>query len=282
MFHITVVIVPPFDFYRDEYFPSSDPGKSILALRAISQAFSMLRLHLHHCMLYDLQLMAIGAPQVLDTGYRHPPNCFNNLEECTPAEKEVVENYRKKLATAVAPLLQTGAQSAASLSSPSAPLSTPANAVFLFSCVQHGSIHSDMTWTLRTANGVPMNEAVSRRQLSQPLARKCEAITRRSLRPVVAEKGSTSDLVSTAVKIGNDGLDAATNLVPASIPRPVAKGGVALLSLAILLSLVQTIFNTFVSLLFLGGLGYFAFQYLSKDGKSSSGSSEYAPPHFCD
>ncbi|CAI5988531.1 unnamed protein product, partial [Closterium sp. NIES-65] len=55
--------------------------------------------------------------------------------------------------------------------------------------------------------------------------------------------------VSTAVKIGNDGLDAATNLVPASIPRPVAKGGVALLSLAILLSLVQTIFNTFVSLL---------------------------------
>ncbi|CAI5531649.1 unnamed protein product [Closterium sp. Naga37s-1] len=59
----------------------------------------------------------------------------------------------------------------------------------------------------------------------------------------------------------------------ASIPRPVAKGGVALLSLAILLSLVQTIFNTFVSLLFLGGLGYLGFQYLSKDGKNSSGAS---------
>ncbi|CAI5972693.1 unnamed protein product [Closterium sp. NIES-65] len=60
---------------------------------------------------YDkVVLMAIGAPQVLDTGYRHHPNCFNNLTECTPAEKEVVENYRKKLATAVAPLLQTSAQ----------------------------------------------------------------------------------------------------------------------------------------------------------------------------
>ncbi|CAI5944722.1 unnamed protein product, partial [Closterium sp. NIES-64] len=41
---------------------------------------------------YDkVVLMAIGAPQVLDTGYRHHPNCFNNLTECTPAEKEVVE-----------------------------------------------------------------------------------------------------------------------------------------------------------------------------------------------
>ncbi|CAI5470057.1 unnamed protein product [Closterium sp. Yama58-4] len=119
----------------------------------------------------------------------------------------------------------------------------------------------------------PGTRFLSGRQLSRPLARKCEVVARRSLRHVVAEKGSTSDLVSTAVKIGNDGLDAATKLVPASIPRPVAKGGVALLSLAILLSLVQTIFNTFVSLLFLGGLGYLAFQYLSKDGKNSSGSS---------
>ncbi|GJP44943.1 hypothetical protein CLOM_g4341 [Closterium sp. NIES-68] len=124
----------------------------------------------------------------------------------------------------------------------------------------------------------PCTRFLSGRPLYPSLARRCEkAAARKSVRRVVAEKGSTSDLVSTAVKIGNEGLDAATKLVPATIPRPVAKAGVGLLSLAILLSLVQTVFNTFVSLLFLGGLGYLGFQYLSKDGNKSSGSSSDDP-----
>lgn len=90
---------------------------------------------------------------------------------------------------------------------------------------------------------------------------------------VVAEKGSGNEMVDTALKIGNQGLNAATDLVPATIPRPVAKAGVGLLSLAILLSLVQSIFSTFISLLFLGGMGYLAFNYISKSDKSSSSSS---------
>ncbi|CAI5954397.1 unnamed protein product [Closterium sp. NIES-64] len=55
-------------------------------------------------------------------------------------------NYRKAVANTVAPLAH----------------SSPANAVFLFSCFQHGSIHSDVPWMMRTAKGVPMYKAVSR------------------------------------------------------------------------------------------------------------------------
>ncbi|CAI5492816.1 unnamed protein product [Closterium sp. Naga37s-1] len=61
--------------------------------------------------------------------------------------------YRKAVASAAAPLLHTDPPSSTT-SSPSQPHSTPANAVFLFSCFQHGSIHSDMPWTVRTAKGV--------------------------------------------------------------------------------------------------------------------------------
>ncbi|CAI5996898.1 unnamed protein product [Closterium sp. NIES-64] len=66
---------------------------------------------------------------------------------------KIAVNYRKSVAAAAAPLLHTNPPSSTSLS-PTPPHSTPANAVFLFSCFQHGSIHSDVPWTVRTAKGV--------------------------------------------------------------------------------------------------------------------------------
>ncbi|CAI5971103.1 unnamed protein product [Closterium sp. NIES-65] len=65
--------------------------------------------------------------------------CFTGPHSC-------VSDYRKAVANTVAPLAH----------------SSPANAVFLFSCFQHGSIHSDVPWMMRTAKGVPMYKAVSR------------------------------------------------------------------------------------------------------------------------
>ncbi|CAI5483899.1 unnamed protein product, partial [Closterium sp. Yama58-4] len=107
---------------------------------------------------YDkVAMRAIATPQLLDTGIiseaNLPPDCFNHVSKCTDAEKRVIEDFRKGVASAAAPLLHTDPPSATS-SSPSSPHSTPANAAFLFSCFQHGSIHSDMPWTVRTAKGV--------------------------------------------------------------------------------------------------------------------------------
>ncbi|CAI5497743.1 unnamed protein product [Closterium sp. Naga37s-1] len=88
---------------------------------------------------YDkVAMRAITQPQVLDSGLTAPPDCFDHLSTCTAKEKHIFEDYRKAVANAVAPLAH----------------STPANAVFLFSCFQHGSIHSDVPWMMRTAKGV--------------------------------------------------------------------------------------------------------------------------------
>ncbi|CAI5483910.1 unnamed protein product, partial [Closterium sp. Yama58-4] len=88
---------------------------------------------------YDkVAMRAITQPEVLDSGLTAPPDCFDHLSTCTAKEKKIFEDYRKAVANAVAPLVH----------------STPANAVFLFSCFQHGSIHSDVPWMKRTAKGM--------------------------------------------------------------------------------------------------------------------------------
>ncbi|CAI7881456.1 unnamed protein product, partial [Closterium sp. NIES-54] len=88
---------------------------------------------------YDkVAMRAITQPQVLDSGLTAPPDCFDHLSTCTAKEKHIFEDYRKAVANAVAPLVH----------------SAPKNAVFLFSCFQHGSIHSDVPWMMRTAKGV--------------------------------------------------------------------------------------------------------------------------------
>ncbi|CAI5465918.1 unnamed protein product [Closterium sp. Yama58-4] len=93
---------------------------------------------------YDkVAMRAITAPEVLDSGLTAPPDCFDHLSTCTAKEKHIFEDYRKAVANAVAPLFP--------------PHSTPENAVFLFSCFQHGSIHSDVPWMMRTAKGVIPN-----------------------------------------------------------------------------------------------------------------------------
>ncbi|GJP41593.1 hypothetical protein CLOM_g1248 [Closterium sp. NIES-68] len=113
---------------------------------------------------YDIvALRLIVGPEAVSASSGKPKDCLEQVDTCSEEEKKRMEAFRKGVTSAVAPLLHADPPSASSLSaSPLAPLSTPPNGVFLFSCFQHGSIHLDMPWKLRTANGVPMNEAVGR------------------------------------------------------------------------------------------------------------------------
>ncbi|CAI7777505.1 unnamed protein product, partial [Closterium sp. NIES-53] len=66
------------------------------------------------------------------------PTFLHLASPCFTVPHSWVSDYRKAVANAVAPLVH----------------SAPKNAVFLFSCFQHGSIHSDVPWMMRTAKGV--------------------------------------------------------------------------------------------------------------------------------
>lgn len=67
--------------------------------------------------------------------------------------------------------------------------------------------------------------------------------------------------IQTVVKVGKDGIEAGTNLVPAAVPRPIARLSVAVvatsLSLFVLRSFVSTVFFS------LGVMGFVYFIYLA-------------------
>ncbi|KAI3960053.1 hypothetical protein MKW98_016777 [Papaver atlanticum] len=82
---------------------------------------------------------------------------------------------------------------------------------------------------------------------------------------VAAQSNLFYKVIQTVWSVGKDGIEAGTNLVPSSVPRPLAKisvtVGAAALSLFVLKSLVSTV--TFV--LAMMGLIYFAYIALNKD-----------------
>lgn len=77
-----------------------------------------------------------------------------------------------------------------------------------------------------------------------------------------AGKNETIDGIVTA---GTKLVENASQLVPSSIPRPVAKAGVAIAGGVFIFGLVQQVLSGFITLIVLGGLGYFFFTRSSSD-----------------
>ncbi|KAG6542849.1 hypothetical protein Mapa_015753 [Marchantia paleacea] len=89
---------------------------------------------------------------------------------------------------------------------------------------------------------------------------------------ISAEKIDPNNVIATLVKLGKQGLDAGTKLVPASVPRPVAQAGVGLAGLVVGSFVLRSLFSTAFCILAVGGLSYIGFLYLTKgEGSSSSG-----------
>jgi TATA-binding protein-associated factor len=79
-----------------------------------------------------------------------------------------------------------------------------------------------------------------------------------------------------ALKVGGGLVDAAADMVPPSVPRPVAKAGVALAGAGVAFWLLQKVVSTVITLAVIGGGLYF---YLARSGgdggeRSSSSSSK--------
>lgn len=72
-------------------------------------------------------------------------------------------------------------------------------------------------------------------------------------------------VLRTAWNIGKDGIEAGTNLVPVSVPRPVARISVTIAALAVSLFVVKSFLSTAFFVLGTMGFAYFLFIALNKD-----------------
>ncbi|KAH9603025.1 hypothetical protein KSS87_010705 [Heliosperma pusillum] len=71
--------------------------------------------------------------------------------------------------------------------------------------------------------------------------------------------------VKTAFKIGKDGVEAGTNLVPETVPRPVARLSVAIVATALSLLVLKSFVSTVFFSLGVMGFVYFVYLALNKD-----------------
>ncbi|PWA81527.1 hypothetical protein CTI12_AA183340 [Artemisia annua] len=78
--------------------------------------------------------------------------------------------------------------------------------------------------------------------------------------------------LQTAYKVGKDGIEAGTTLVPESIPRPIARISVAVIGSTVLLFLLKSFLSTAFFVLATMGLIYLAFIALNKDEGPTGGS----------
>ncbi|CAH1447208.1 unnamed protein product [Lactuca virosa] len=74
-----------------------------------------------------------------------------------------------------------------------------------------------------------------------------------------------------AYKVGKDGIEAGTNLVPDSIPRPIARISVGVIGAAVVLFLLKSFLSTAFFFLTTMGLIYFVFIALNKDEGPTGG-----------
>ncbi|GAX73982.1 hypothetical protein CEUSTIGMA_g1432.t1 [Chlamydomonas eustigma] len=78
------------------------------------------------------------------------------------------------------------------------------------------------------------------------------------------------------VSAGSKLVDSASSLVPESVPRPVAKAGITVLGILLVLGLIQKLISGFITMLILAGLGYYFFtrgEDVQQEKKSPDGGS---------
>ncbi|XWS36537.1 hypothetical protein CRYUN_Cryun20dG0093200 [Craigia yunnanensis] len=82
---------------------------------------------------------------------------------------------------------------------------------------------------------------------------------------VYALQSNFFKVIQTVWKVGKDGIEAGTNLVPDSVPRPIARISVTVVALAVTLFVLQSFLSIAFFVLATMGLVYFLFIALNKD-----------------
>lgn len=89
---------------------------------------------------------------------------------------------------------------------------------------------------------------------------------------IYAAQSNFAKVLQTAWKIGKDGIEAGTNLVPDSVPRPLARISVSVVTGALVLFVLKSVLSTAFFVVAMMGLIYFTYIALNKDeGPKGSG-----------
>ncbi|KAI7735657.1 hypothetical protein M8C21_005204 [Ambrosia artemisiifolia] len=96
--------------------------------------------------------------------------------------------------------------------------------------------------------------------------------TRTCRSQINASQSNFFKVVQTVFKVGRDGIEAGTSLVPESIPRPIARVSVAVVGVTVALFLLKSFLSTAFFFLATIGLIYSAFIALNKDEAPTRGS----------
>ncbi|XP_048226341.1 uncharacterized protein LOC125369016 [Ricinus communis] len=108
---------------------------------------------------------------------------------------------------------------------------------------------------------------VPKLKLVKPISRNS-----RSFPVIFAVQSNFLKVVQTAWKVGKDGIDAGTRLVPDSVPRPIARISVTIVALSVSLFVLKSVLST-AFLLWYATMGfvYFVFIALNKDQRPKGG-----------
>ncbi|CAJ1797792.1 unnamed protein product [Sphenostylis stenocarpa] len=96
---------------------------------------------------------------------------------------------------------------------------------------------------------------------------------------VFAAQSNFLKVLQNAWKVGRDGIEAGTNLVPNSVPRPIARISVTIVALSVTLFVLKAFLSTAFFILATIGLSYFAYLAFNKDqGPSGNGGTTSTTP----
>ncbi|XP_014523818.1 uncharacterized protein LOC106780089 [Vigna radiata var. radiata] len=82
---------------------------------------------------------------------------------------------------------------------------------------------------------------------------------------VFAAQSNFLKVLQNAWRVGRDGIEAGTNLVPNSVPRPIARISVTIVALSVTLFVLKAFLSTAFFILATIGLSYFAYLAFNKD-----------------
>ncbi|XP_057437006.1 uncharacterized protein LOC130729314 [Lotus japonicus] len=95
---------------------------------------------------------------------------------------------------------------------------------------------------------------------------------------VFAAQSNFLKVLQNAWRVGRDGVDAGTNLVPNSVPRPIARISVTIAALSVTLFVLKSLLSTVFFVLAIVGLAYFAYLAFNKDQEEPSGNGGTTSP----
>ncbi|KMZ62881.1 hypothetical protein ZOSMA_43G00630 [Zostera marina] len=147
------------------------------------------------------------------------------------------------------------------------------SSIFLFQsfprCALNRPSQSSPTPNIPSYSGVRWSRTGTRNRSGSKILLRPRLYSQRSV--VASAQSNALRVFQTALKVAKDGIEAGTNFIPDSVPRPLAKIGVTGVLGVVTLFLLKSFLSSLFFLLAMMGVIYLAFISLNKDERPRGG-----------